>query len=304
MEKEQSLEFWVEKFTEIYKHHHMNREVTEMWLPVVQFGSKIAEDIRKAEYGMVHEHLAHAFAWFFTMIGRCKNFKDFTHPFYRIEKNLSELIGFKYPNKCGHCASNPCDCAKQRMALERTEDKEVQEKKLNRARELFNKTYPNWTIQNWVNMFAEIYSNLIYSMSIESITFHLMEEIGEVARALRGLIEYEGSLGIQLDLEYKNDLEAKKASFKFELADVFSWLISVYIKLRLIEMGLGIKSEQEFKTLSEDIWAQYGIPEEDRLFCAKCKKNPCGCIFYFRTNRLNVNKESKHDDKFPRKGQS
>lgn len=289
MEKEQSLEFWVGTFVDVYKHHHMKREITEMWLPVVQYGSKIAEDIRKAEYGAVHEHLVHTFAWFCAMIARCKYFKEFTHPFYRIDENLSDIIGFKYPNKCGYCASNPCVCAKQRIALEGVEDKSLQESKLKRARKQFKDTYPNWTLQNWVDMFAEIYSNLIYSMSIESIGFHLMEEIGEVARALRGLSEYEGSLDVQLNPAYKSDLESKKSSFTSELADVFSWSVAVYLKLRLIEIGLGIKPKQEFSGLSEDIWALYGVPEEDRLFCAKCKKNPCECVFYFRLNRLYTN---------------
>jgi NTP pyrophosphatase (non-canonical NTP hydrolase) len=303
MKKEQSLEFWVESFVEIYGHQHSRREVTEMWLPVVQYGSKIAEDIRKAEYGAVHEHIAHLFAWFCSFVGRCKYFEDFTHPFYRIEENLSDIIGFKYPNKCGHCASNPCDCSKLRMALEKANDKQIQERRLDRARALFKKTYPGWTVQDWVDMFAEIYSNSIYSMPIESIAFHLMEEIGEVARAIRGLIEYEGSLDAQLDPEYRIDLETKRASFKFELADVFSWLIAVYLKLRLIEMGVGIRLEQEFEGLSEDVWAQYGIPDEDRAFCARCKKNPCQCVLQFRVNRLyKVGPKAKRDDESAQKG--
>jgi NTP pyrophosphatase (non-canonical NTP hydrolase) len=288
MDMEQSLEFWVKSFAEIYGHQHSKREVIEIWLAVVQYGSKIAEDIRKAEYGAVHQHLAHAFAWFCSVVGRCKYCKEVTHPYYRIEENMSDIIGFKYPNKCGHCASNPCDCSRQRMALEKIQDKQVQEDKLNRARALFKRAYPYWTLQNWVDMFAEIYSNSIYSTPIDAIAFHLMEEIGEVARALRGITEYEGALDIRLDLQQINDLESKKNSFKFELADVFSWLVAVYLKLRLIEMGIGIKPEQEFRGFSEDIWSQYGLPEENKVFCARCKKNPCECVYLFRANRLYV----------------
>lgn len=286
MDTEQSLDFWVKNIAEIYHDQHSKREATDMLLPVVQYASFIAEDVRKAEYGELHSHLAHTFAWFCALVGRCKFFPANTHPFYQIEDNLSDLIGYKYPNKCGHCASNPCDCAKRRMQLEFAQDKVPSDSALVTARKQFKRTYQNWTLQNWVSMFDEIYSNLIYAMSVESIAFHLMEELGEVARALRGLIEYEGALGkeSELDSNRKKDLDYKKYSFQTELADVFSWLIAVYLKLGHIEKGLGIKQ----KDLSEDLWSLYGIPQEDKLFCAKCRTNPCKCVFYFREHQLNM----------------
>jgi len=82
----------------------------------------------------------------------------------------------------------------------------------------------------WRHMFERIYGRLIRVQTLEQIGFHLHEEIGEVARALRHLRnalacgEEEGEVS-----RYLNELQD-------ELADVFDWLNAILIKLSYIHV--------------------------------------------------------------------
>jgi NTP pyrophosphatase (non-canonical NTP hydrolase) len=138
------------------------------------------------------------------------------------------------------------------------------------------------------NMFREIYSNVQGVIDIESVAFHLLEEIGEMSQALKDLYTYNN-----VDEPFTPRLhEIRRRRLFDELADVFSWLFTLPLK---IESSL-MRPAREYRQLlqkdsrdsqsvtlniAEIIWAKYGRTESganwEHLKCPACIDEPCSC---------------------------
>jgi NTP pyrophosphatase (non-canonical NTP hydrolase) len=139
----------------------------------------------------------------------------------------------KFPGVCGQCTHNPCDCGFKRRLLESARDKSFSNKKLEQQRRLYaKKSFSAFTVHEWSSMFYEIFGEGIYQLSLQDITFHFMEEVGEVSSLLLQLLNSEAG-------PVPRDSTVKKTEAKLmaEIADVFSWMNSVSIKLGLLSTG-------------------------------------------------------------------
>jgi NTP pyrophosphatase (non-canonical NTP hydrolase) len=76
-------------------------------------------------------------------------------------------------------------------------------------------------------MFSAIFSNIHTLLSLENIALHLLEEIGEATEGLKDIYTFDDSRE-----PYTERLQVqRKMRFKDEIADIFSWLFTLGLKL-------------------------------------------------------------------------
>jgi len=85
-------------------------------------------------------------------------------------------------------------------------------------------------------MFRRVFSNSTYVLTPSEIAFHLMEEVGEVSAALADLELSKAVL--RKSKNQRNDFEQERKKLVLELsgelADVFSWTMSLIDKVRML----------------------------------------------------------------------
>ncbi|HWR82316.1 MAG TPA: MazG nucleotide pyrophosphohydrolase domain-containing protein [Candidatus Deferrimicrobium sp.] len=149
------------------------------------------------------------------------------------------------------------------------------------------------TVLELETMFERIFTNSYHVFSVQNIAFHLLEEVGEVSQALKDRYTYDETrepYEMNRILERKNKLEE-------EIADVFSWIFALLLKLKrvyyqdaqeyfqtLLPKGVPLKIEFDFLnqiSLAEIIWSKYGRKEDgslsDSMLCTGCYRAPCEC---------------------------
>jgi NTP pyrophosphatase (non-canonical NTP hydrolase) len=291
--EEITLEEWSNKIWDLYKVQNEKRKIPDLWLAVVQYVSKIGEGIRKNEYHEVDKGVAHTFCWICVFIKKCNEEPELS-PFV-LKKTFSEILSLKFPGVCGRCANKPCICGLDRILIEADSDKRPTSN-LSIHRETFDCS--NFSLLNWTLMFSTIFGNSIYSSSLEGICFHLMEEVGEVAKVIRDLIELEElpdeEIKKQEILQQRANLQLKLME---EIADTFSWLCAISIKMGFLIYGIkresnAIDSINELASklnfvkryFLKCLIQEYENPNKcGEIYCPKCKLNPCGCSFYLKT---------------------
>lgn len=141
------------------------------------------------------------------------------------------------------------------------------------------------------SMFHKIYANVHTVYSLEHMTFHLLEEVGEATQALKDWYTYDDARE-PFSVELR---ERRKLLFLEELADVFSWLFAVTLKIEALfgrhadEYRASIRHSRagesdatavnlSFATI---IWAKYGRSSDGanwaNLICPGCMAAPCNC---------------------------
>jgi len=117
-------------------------------------------------------------------------------------------------------------------------------------------------------MFQDVYSSAHQSLDLRDVALRLVEEVGEVANAIRAL---------QTDTDSFVGLEG-------EIADVFSWIAMLFLKLEVwkaanptawdFEDGTDVVSLSDVFTLSWLLWQVYGA-RSGLITCPNCGKRPC-----------------------------
>jgi NTP pyrophosphatase (non-canonical NTP hydrolase) len=134
-------------------------------------------------------------------------------------------------------------------------------------------------------MLNNIFKNNVAVLSAEEIAFHLLEEVGEVSTAITGLFMQPTDEPL-----IKKERRERVAEFAEELADVYSWSISLLAKIhRFINCASDLVSDLTrtrgllelvkgtldiTNNVVELIWAIYD-QDKSGLKCEKCKQRPC-----------------------------
>ncbi|MFW9997256.1 MAG: MazG nucleotide pyrophosphohydrolase domain-containing protein [Candidatus Odinarchaeota archaeon] len=240
-----NLDDWVKMFEDIYKNRNEHKSEEEIWLHVVEEVAELAEDLRKQhifprqnskkETEGILVNIPDTFAWFSAFIAK-KRF------------SMEDIVWNKFPNICSYCfMETNCSCIGRSKAYSDSEKdrgytaKEKREKELESYRAKKKGRFPD-TLYGWQLMFKKIYGNVNRVQSIEQIGFHLMEEIGEVAKEIR---------------------RSNTEELKDELADVFAWI-----------MGLILKCED---LLAKEILSSKLLWDRYPNSCHECEANPCTC---------------------------
>jgi NTP pyrophosphatase (non-canonical NTP hydrolase) len=280
-----SIDQWEAEFAEIYGDVDQKRRPVEIWLLLVEDSSRVAEGIRKEKYAEAISALAHVFCWTCSFIWRCRHDSDLG---IEIKNPTSNILWNKYPGKCCLCGNSICSCSVNRWENEELSEREKREKlkrleaDLRRSRRAIKKKPPS--LDGFTDMLRRIYRGAHYSLPIEAIAFHFMEEVGEVSTCIRKLKEREPNLS-------RNKSDKLIKELEDELADVLSWIMSLIAKLDFI-LGAGRvyehmrKSESRSEAryhqtvnlkLSRLLWQEFRNPARKILSCSTCYRRPCTC---------------------------
>ena len=220
MQRPVSLKEWQALFENIYGERNSRVPFPELWLHLMEEAGQVAEDLRKERFKRLSFDLPDVFAWLCSFSNK-----------YSVD--LSELVWNKFPAVCPYCEREEhCICiAGSYPEYNSTRLKDFR-LRLDKRPEKF---------EDWQNMLGKIYGNVNRTVPYFAVGFHLMEEIGEVAKEIR-----------------VDDREKCKE----ELADVFAWIIAMVLK---------VQSDFNDFVFSDELWKTYpGI-------CKDCKKEQCNC---------------------------
>lgn len=325
--KQVSLEAYGEEIRRVWGHYIDERPCLYTWLHVVEHASVASEGVRKRAWDIVLKEAGKIIIWWLAFVVKLNLISQHSHESEREEDLIfaipfspSQVIWSKYPEVCpvdfglyvkhGKHANNkkvlwqdvrqePCRCLARKGEVEaRTKAEKAFAKE-----QLwdFSRRYRNHrprSILKMESMFRRIFESQVYALSTEEVAFHLLEEVGEVSRAL-------------VDVSRSNRITKSKRTTKAqkrdplleeervvvlkglteELADVFSWTMTLINRVRLdlssfdryfetdVEMEKKLREllgENAKKVNVADIlWRRFGIEGEFR--CDECKKAECEC---------------------------
>ena len=287
------------------------RTIYDTLLHTVHHASKLGEQVRRGEYQAVLAELGHTVMWFLTFVGKLQQPIEERqkerweeHLFYT-PLPLMDIVWNKYPYTCHACylrLSNEsrqeeafkrqCDCLLKPNIVElRTEkEKADAEQSLRKFAEDHNNEKVK-SLSGLEEMFTYLFESNYDNLSLESVAFHLLEEIGEISDALVRLYSY--------DLDKTPDpVESclqRRRSLESEIADAVSWIFAVSLRVkRLYEIydklpdrlthGPFTPSPQPRApsvSFVNILWIQYGDKNTGFLFCPTCEKPRCECKLSF-----------------------
>ena len=278
-----TFEDWIEILNNVYYIKNDKREVSDMWLRVVSDSSKVGEAVRKNQYYEAIKALTTTFGWIFTTVNKMfekrKENKEYLLTFENEPfETLTEMVLSKYPGVCPVCRKDICHCSIKRKEVE----EQSKETRLQKFEELRNKKLHlnmlDYSISDIEKTLDNIYGSGHYQVSLEMLTFHFLEEVGEVAWCLT-------------NLEDESDPKENEESFEIqlpkELADVVSWGFAIYGKLyakleqanKMAHEILGLTFENDVNKnsiLAYWLWNIYS-DKNGKITCHLCNREICSC---------------------------
>jgi len=272
-----TLDDLVNAFGRVYEDIDRKRSVEQMWLQVVEEAASVAEAVREVNYVEVISHLANTFCWISGLVAKCRGDPNSVLHF---EEDFSSIVWRKYPNMCPLCGVRPCQCLIRKREIDSRSSEEknqVYEKAEKKAQGTIEDRIRD--LDRLVNMFEEVFGPSYFVMPIQEITFHFTEEVGEVAEQIRELRAV--NMAPINDREKRDRRDRITKEFLKELADVFSWMCGILIKVNLLignvddilsEFG---RSEGSFRKITFSETLQKYYIDDGRLVCRTCRRSPC-----------------------------
>jgi NTP pyrophosphatase (non-canonical NTP hydrolase) len=303
-----TLDQWQQAFFELYGDVDKKLPLYDIMLQMVADSTRIAEAMRRGSFNEALPYIPRVFSWLCTMTNKVKRDEKFRY--ISEGKSLADLIWHKYPRRCAFCAQPKCGCPALRVddmtRVERDDHMKNVQGQLEAAR---RGSRPS-TLNEWVEMFEDVYGVVNASRSSAQKTFHFLEEIGEVEVELRKADRQQQDL--------RTSGKTEKIEWEDEIADVFSWLTAVHLHLRGIvhdfeqlikafearpevetplkgetltsdsatlsgqpsaqdEVGDSIAKLMPMLSFSHWVWREFGNKSGDGLLCHRCHQNKCRC---------------------------
>jgi len=309
------------------------RPVLLQWLIVVAHASALAEEVRKSAWDKVVHEVAEVFVWWLSFILRireCPQNESDPDAIFYLPCLPSDIVWSKFPNLCPVCfgygldrgrsgelaartdfesivieekemlvvydeVGTICSClTRKRFVESRTpEFKRFTKDQLGKLSEIDSvKNARPASLQELEQKLKDIFEPPIYVLTAEEIAFHLLEEIGEVSEALANLMMQPATS----EAEFLEDHKQRLRNLREELADVFSWLITMREKAHLILSRATNYTEyartkhkddkvwdivspvvkgilNDTSNMADLIWLTYG--KDNLLACEKCGQREC-----------------------------
>lgn len=322
--KTASLEVYQSEVEAIWGRYITERPALLTWLHVVDHASAACEGVRKREWNIVLEEVGTVLVWWLAFIAKLNalqrqlqdNESTFSLPF-----SPSEIIWTKYPQVCPvefglHVKSNqgkkrieqlwldvydrPCGCLARKKEVEHRSpaEKEFAKECLWKVARAFSDRRPR-AICRMEEMLRRFFSPQAYVLSVDEIAFHFMEEVGEVSVAIVNASKSKALRKPKVDSGLiKEERKQAMRSLVEELADVFSWAVTLVNKVRLefssfekyfmksrnknkddLRLKLRELLGQEAKriNLGDILWKKYGDETQNHLRCSACNVRECRC---------------------------
>jgi len=291
-----SVDDYVNVVRDIWTPIHNRRTTLGYAFHLFDHASKLGEAIRKEKLNQIFSEIAELTNWLFGFVAKLNDKKSDWEALFNIDMPLSDMIWAKYPWSCGHCVERKylatgdlpkrlikkCVCLMDYPRVEYRNDRD----EAKQARRQFaekNKPYMPSTLGKIEEMFHAIYGANVSVWTIESIGFHLLEEVGEIGRALVDLFTLRGE---------NQEPTSANTDLCDEIAETFSWICSLTLKLRelfkpsdeyyedLMKDLMKSKEVGQFK-LAETIhlewalWLKYRDDKTHLYTCPYCDHSPC-----------------------------
>lgn len=241
-----TIENWTKGFEKLYYSIDKERRPEELWNATMAHISGIGEAIRRIHYRKLLESATHVFCWMTCYVKICNESKD---DIFYFQNNFSEIVGLKYPQICGHCMKKKCKC--DPIAMDRRKDKAAKYKKLLHHAERKDIKFNIYTLNDWLLLFYKIYSGQIHLLTLESIGFHLLEEAGEEAKAVRQLVQFRGIIEAHINGIDENYL--RKISNIQGLVDEYSISMEKIKEIYKTESEKEARDKIDLKSTNPDI---------------------------------------------------
>ena len=222
--KKYTLDQWQKHLDRIYGARNRIRTNSETWYRMLEEIGEVLQAARPPSLSAIEATLPDLFVW----LAALADVEDVS---------LTDAVGNRFAYGCPYCgAAENCSC------IYYPDRSVVQHRRVETETPLFGplKEKP---LDMWVEAFDRLYGVTNRDRSLMDITSRLVENAGEVAKALREKLPRER-------------LEAK-------LANVFAWIVATYIKYSSI-VG---PSAPSFADLVMNKYTH----------CAKCHSIPCEC---------------------------
>ena len=217
-----SFDDWANTYNKLYGEKLMQLHPSEVFLRLSESGGIIAENVRRDRYQEVLSGLAVCIYSLVSVYNRIAYDPQFENLFMSEESHgLNRSIFEKFPHRCPHCGGEHCICAivysdsENRTPEEKEAMKQEVQKILETARA--NEKPPE-RLDEFKDLFRGIYGQGHQYMTIDIICFHLLEEIGELAQALRNLTSCQSASSIRV----------LRDEFMSEIADIVSWIFALW----------------------------------------------------------------------------
>lgn len=287
----------------VWADSHTRRTTLDYALHVFDHASKLGEAIRKDELNKIFDELAELTNWLFGFVAKLGDEKSGWEAVFNIDTKFSDMIWGKYPGICCHCLEREyrvtrqlpkkpfepykkCVCLTHYPNIENRDDREeIKQKRREFAkRKRIMKSKPE-TLASMEKMFREIYKSNVSVWTIESIGFHLLEEVGEIGRSLIDLYT------IRKPNKKKASVKQIKGNLCDEIAETFSWICSLTAKLKQLFTSTDkyyedsiVKVTGHKLDLAETIelelalWKRYRDPDRHVYRCPYCGQSRCTCF--------------------------
>lgn len=308
-ENPRSIREWMNIFSELYSQVDSNRTPEQIWMANVAHASTIGESIRLFTLQRLLKNAAHFLCWLCSFINKCNTTDDV----YSFAESLHSIICLKYPTVCGHCKQATCQCDPIRM--DRSEDKKSDYVDL-LARQKDNvRSFEDYSIDKYLGVFDRIYKGRVHILTLETIGFHFLEEVGEAVVAIRKLSQLRGIANdpnTNIDMDFlkqlttiegivrnynsyykypidnssrdpemiRSRLVEAKMEMVIEIADTFSWFCAIMNKLKTIQQSM-LDSPKEILKPLESILIDLYLDSDGNPICPTCGKKPCNCVFFY-----------------------
>ena len=324
-----SVDDYVDIVKNVWREIHPRRTVLDYALHVLDHASKLGEAIRRDDADLILKETAETANWLFGFVGKLNDHKTGWESRLNIQTKFSRMIWDKYPRFCPHCfqriyISNGGEKAAKSIAgdikekckhclvdypkvEERSTEQTSQGKQKNDNLKQSSKNelrnYAQETLAKIPKslreieaMFHTIYESNTALATLESIGFHLLEEAGEMGRAV-----------IDIYTDRINDIPVKEKlhSLCDEVAEVFSWLCSLTLKVRgqaktfdkyqnrlvsyVLPSGGAREKLADYVGLEEILWVTYRNGKTKEYQCPYCGSPACSCKLEFAWDNKKAN---------------
>jgi NTP pyrophosphatase (non-canonical NTP hydrolase) len=319
---EASIEEYAEAIGSIWPQD-LDRPIWLSWIHVLSHATVACEEVRKNRWHRVAKELAEVVVWWLTFTRQVtrppKKLCEADRLVPHVGSSASDIVWYKFPRLCPVCLGrwladhssgatepaalisgkmreinaffkeNPrCTClAAKKDVEERDENFKSFIKQCVRAyaRKVRGKRKPT-SLKGMAEMINTIFANCIEVLSVDEIAFHLLEEVGEVSKSLASLYMQDTR---DLSAAFSKERQDKVIDFAEELADVFSWSVSLLAKIyRFLECAAEFAAEYKTvegtpelvrgnldrtRNIVDLIWTIYG--KGSVLVCEQCHEFPC-----------------------------
>ena len=324
--KDATLDDYIDDIQIVWNRLDSERSIYDAWLHAVNHAARFGEAVRRGHYRKLLDELADTIMWFLTFVGKLQQSPE--SRVIRIEEerlfytstSLTDIIWNKYPNICPVCFfryyksakenelwGKKCDCLlyareveTRNELLSASDEDTLKEEKLEKVEALSNYATQNKhrqpaNIGHLQNMFEQIYQANIDTSSLESVAFHLLEEVGEVSDALIRVYTYKKDSNLPPSEEYPQRI----ANLESELADVVSWIFAVCLKVKYLCHAYDELVKAAYLqpvvpspgaispgiNFWEILFRRYGLPDGKSLWCPICRNKICECQVVFASEQ-------------------